>query len=95
MIFLNLILLARFFLYIYATMIIQNKKILASFLLMSISFVCHTQTIGNGQMPPPPQAGPPNPPGFPIDDSLIFLFAAAIIYGAYMSFKMLKKKSHV
>tara|TARA_R110002033_G_C3744311_1_gene225456 strand:+ start:377 stop:556 length:180 start_codon:yes stop_codon:yes gene_type:complete len=59
-------------------------------MVISIAAIAQTET------PPVPQAkGPPGPPGFPIDDSLIFLFAAAIIYGAYISFKLLKKKTQV
>lgn len=93
MIFLIIILLARFFLYIYATMMIPNKRILTSILLLIISITAVAQE----DVPPAPEArgGPPGPPGFPIDDNLIFLFAAAVIYGAYISFKLLKKKTEV
>lgn len=74
-------------------MIVQNKKTLASILFILISFVCTA-----AQRPEPPQPAPmgaPPPPGLPIDGGLIFLFAVAIIYGAYKSFKLFKKSTEV
>ncbi len=35
---------------------------------------------------PPPPTGPP-PPGVPIDASILFLFAAGLIFGIYFAIK--------
>lgn len=42
---------------------------------------------------PPPPRGPGGPPGLPIDNGLVFLFAAAIVFGLYKmyQFKLNKK----
>lgn len=88
MFFEDLILLTGFFLYIYSiifTMGLQNKKILASILFVSISFVC----VAQGGQPPPPT--PPPPPGLPIDDALPVLFVFALIFGIYRKFRLIKR----
>lgn len=73
-------------------MSIQNNKILTSTLFTLIGFLGSAQTDG----PPIPQARgvPPTPPGAPIDNGLILLFGAAMIYGIYKILK-LSKKRHV
>lgn len=74
-------------------MIVQNKKILASILLMIISFVC---TAAQEQAPPQPQMGTQStPPGLPIDNGMIILFVAAVIFGIYKSYKFSKKSTQV
>lgn len=65
---------------------IQNKNILASILLVLVSFVCEAQGVGN---PPPPM--PPPPPGLPIDSSIYLLFIVALIYGVVKKFKFSKQ----
>ncbi|MEZ4801475.1 MAG: hypothetical protein R2797_01790 [Gelidibacter sp.] len=65
---------------------LQNKKILASILFVSISFVCAAQ----GIEPPPPM--PPPPPGLPIDDALPVLFLLALFFGVYRKIRMTKKQ---
>lgn len=62
---------------------LQNKKILASILFVTISFVCSAQAV-----PPPP--APPPPPGLPIDNYIYVLFVAALIYGVVKKFKLAK-----
>ena len=75
-------------------MIIYNKKILASILFILISFVCMATQVVESAGPPEPQAmGGPIPPGFPIDNGLIILFVAAIIYGIYRILKFSKPQS--
>lgn len=93
MFFLFFILLIRFFLYIYIIMIKPNKKILTSILLMFVSIVGNAQvSVGGGDGPPHPvPQGGPGPPGLPIDDGLIILFVAALIYGIYIIVKYSKK----
>ena len=88
MFFLVLILLTRFFLYIYVinlVMKIQNKNFLASILFVLISFVCSAQV----NEPPPPM--PPPPPGLPIDNGLIALVVIALLYGVFKKIQRLKK----
>lgn len=67
---------------------LQNKKILASILFVTISFVCVAQGAGEG-IPPPP--GPPPPPGLPIDSALLVLFVVALLFGIYRKFKLVRK----
>lgn len=55
---------------------IQNKYILTTILFVLMGFVCVAQIDGT---PPPPM--PPPPPGLPIDNYIIVLFIAALIYG--------------
>jgi len=55
-------------------MIIQDKRILASIVLVLISVVCVAQ-----EFPPPP--GPPPPPGLPIDGGVLLGAVAALFYG--------------
>ncbi|WP_445957025.1 PID-CTERM protein-sorting domain-containing protein [Yeosuana sp.] len=57
-------------------MMIQNKRIFASILLVLISFVCAAQG------PPPPPPGIPPPPGFPIDGGILMGVCVALFYGA-------------
>ena len=54
---------------------IQNKRIIASILFVSISFVCVAQKL-------PPPTSPPPPVGLPIDGGVLFGVFVAIIYGA-------------
>lgn len=56
-------------------------KIVASILLMLISFVCFAQA----GVPPPPM--PPPPPGLPIDGGVFTGLIAGLFYGAYRLFK--------
>jgi hypothetical protein len=65
---------------------LQNKKILASILFVTMSFVCEAQIDGT---PPPPM--PPPPVGLPIDDALPFLFILALFLGIYRKVKLVKK----
>ena len=70
-------------------MIVYNKKILASILFFLVGFV---SLAAQDQEPPRPSPmGSPEPPGLPIDNGLIFLFVAAIIFGIYMTLKLSKK----
>lgn len=55
----------------------KNKKLIASFLLLLISFVCVAQVPGS--TPPPP--GPPPPVGLPIDGGIFYGLVFAVIYG--------------
>lgn len=66
-------------------MIVYNKKILASILFILISFVC---TAAQDLPQPAPMS---TPPGLPIDNGLMILFAVAIIFGVYMTLKLSKK----
>ena len=73
-------------------MIVQNKKILTTTFAFFISVVC---AVAQNQAPPQPQfatQGTP-PPGLPIDDGLIFLFAVALIYGVYIVLRLSKKST--
>ncbi len=85
MFFCYLILLRPFFLYIYAIMRIQNKKIFASILFVLISFVC----VAQGGDPPPPM--PPPPPGLPIDG---FTTIAVILGAAFGIKKTINNSKH-
>ena len=58
----------------------QRKTILASVLLLTISFVSMAQGVGN---PPPPM--PPPPPGLPLDG--MFFTIASILLGLYLGIK--------
>ncbi len=58
----------------------KNKKIVASILLVLISFVCFSQTV-----PPPPQ--PPVPPGLPIDGGIVMGLISGLCYGVYRLIK--------
>lgn len=73
-------------------MIVYNKKNFAAILFILINFIC-TATQAQ-EAPPEPQAkGGPLPPGLPIDDGLIFLFIAAVIFGVYITIKLSKKST--
>ena len=69
-------------------MIIPNKKILASILLILISFV---GLAAQRDVPPPPVAHAPPPVGLPIDNGLIVLLVAAIVFGIYKTLELSKK----
>ncbi|MBO3096887.1 hypothetical protein [Gelidibacter pelagius] len=74
-------------------MIKPNLKTTASILLMLISIASFSQdSAGGGQGPPTPQGGTV-PPGLPIDNGLIILFVAALIYGIYIILKYSKKQA--
>ena len=62
----------------------QKLNIIASILLFLIS----TTGFAQGGNPPPPM--PPPPPGLPIDNSILFLLFAALIYGVYKKIKIVK-----
>ncbi|WP_179021395.1 PID-CTERM protein-sorting domain-containing protein [Winogradskyella forsetii] len=64
----------------------QNKYILASILVFLVGF----GSMAQGDTPPPPM--PPPPPGLPIDGGIIALFAIALTYGIYKTFKLSSKK---
>lgn len=73
-------------------MIVRNKKILVSaslFLLGAVS------AFAQQQGPPQPRMSTMStpPPGLPIDSSIIFLFALALVYGIYITFRLSKKES--
>ena len=54
------------------------------------------QTIILSKIPPVPNGpGGPLPPGVPIDDGIIFLFVAAIIFGTYIHYRRNKEKENV
>lgn len=74
-------------------MIVQNKKILTTVFAFFISVVC---AVAQDKAPPQPQGGMTphtTPPGLPIDDGLIFLFAAALMYGVYMVLRLSKNST--
>lgn len=66
-------------------MTILNKNFFISILLILIGLVGFAQN-----EPPVPQAKTP-PPGLPIDNGIIFLFAIALIYGIYKVVEFSKK----
>jgi hypothetical protein len=53
------------------------------------------QTILLSKIPPTPNGVPPPGITLPIDDGLIFLFVAAIIFGTYIHFRKIKEKENV
>ena len=61
-----------------------------------ISFLVAISAVAQMHEPPQPREmatlGTP-PPGLPIDDGLIILFAVALIYGVYMVLRLSKKSS--
>lgn len=59
-----------------------NNFFIISFLMVGFSGMAK-------QSPPPPPAGPPLPPGFPIDGSLFLM----VLLGVVFSFVFLKKYS--
>lgn len=65
--------------------------------LMFMGIVGNAQvSVGGGDGPPHPvPQGGPGPPGLPIDNGLIVLFFAALIYGIYIIVKYSKKPSQV
>ncbi|APX98963.1 hypothetical protein CLV86_1910 [Lacinutrix venerupis] len=65
---------------------IQDKKTIASTLFVLISFVCSAQT------PPPPPSGP-GPVGLPlpIDNGILVLLGAGLIFGIYKIYHLRKK----
>ncbi len=58
--------------------IVPNKTILA----LVAMFLCFLAQASPSN-PPPPPTPPPPPPGLPLDQGLVFLVLAAIIYGIY------------
>ena len=70
-------------------MIIPNKKILASILLILISFV--GLAAQHDGPPQPVVQGTPPPPGLPIDNGLMVLLVAAIVFGIYKTLEFSKK----
>lgn len=67
---------------------IQNKTILASILLVLISFVSVAQETS---VPQPP--APPPPPGLPIDTALPYVLVMAIVFGIVVKVKQSKKQT--
>ena len=63
----------------------QIKNMLASVSLFFLGFA----SLAQGSNPPPP--APPPPPGLPIDGGIIALFIIALVYGAYMAYKLSKR----
>lgn len=74
---------------IYRTMKIQSKRTLSTIFVFLIFVVC---AVAQGP-PVPPIGGDPDPPYTPIDDGLILLFAAALIYGVYRIVMLSKKQA--
>ncbi len=58
---------------------------LALFLLKSANML--SQRSGGGKGPPVPTNNRSQPPGFPIDDSIIILLVIGLIYGGYIVYK--------
>ena len=52
----------------------KEKKFIAFFVMLILSFVV------SGQIVPPP-APPPPPPGLPLDGGILFLVISGVIYG--------------
>ncbi len=69
-------------------MIGENKKLIA---LTLVAFSNAVDAIAQIEELPQPQAKGPGPPGLPIDNGLIILFAIAIIYGVYKIVQRSKK----
>tara|TARA_Y100000815_G_scaffold148190_1_gene134065 strand:+ start:234 stop:434 length:201 start_codon:yes stop_codon:yes gene_type:complete len=63
----------------------QNKNMFASILFFFVSVA----SIAQVDSPPPPSSTPP--PFLPIDNDVVFLFIAALIYGAYKVYKISRK----
>ena len=82
----ELILLAKIFLYFYHTLfnIMPNKSMFASILFFFMA------SLSMAQGPPPPT--PPPPPGLPVDDGVMGLFLLALIYGVYKAYQLSKQK---
>lgn len=64
----------------------QNRNMLASILVFFVGFLAMAQ---GGGTPPPPM--PPPPPGLPVDGGIVILFAIALAYGIYKTYKFSKK----
>ena len=52
----------------------KEKRFIALFIMLILSYVV------SGQIVPPP-APPPPPPGLPIDGGILFLVISGVIYG--------------
>ncbi|MEE9408413.1 MAG: hypothetical protein V3V28_10105 [Polaribacter sp.] len=52
----------------------KKKTYLALFLVLIFTY-----TISGQVMPPP--AGPPDPPGLPVDGGILFLLISGLVYG--------------
>ena len=59
----------------------KNKKYFALFIMLALTCI----VTGQNNMPPP--AGPPNPPGLPVDGGLIFLIVSGVLYGIRKNIK--------
>lgn len=62
-----------------------NKNKLASILFFLVA------TVSMAQGPPPPT--PPPPPGLPIDSGVTVLLVLAILYGAYIAYRLSRRKA--
>ena len=71
--------------------VIMNKIMRsASMLLLFLSW--NISGLQNTQIPPTPDPGPsPPPPGLPIDNYLVVLFLAGLLFGTYKIYKTVKK----
>jgi len=67
---------------------IQVKIILICTVFLLLNIVCYAQDVNP---PPPPTGLGPTPPGFPIDQNILFLLIMGLIYGVY-SIRCLNKK---
>ncbi len=52
-------------------------------------FMFFNLILAQAQTPPPPPPPLPPPPGLPVDNGIVFLIVAALIYGVY---KVIKHK---
>ncbi|TXE08330.1 hypothetical protein ES711_07430 [Gelidibacter salicanalis] len=71
-------------------MTVQNKKVKTTILAVLMTAVHAIAQVE--KLPQPHERSGPPPPGFPIDDGLIFLVAAALIFGIYKILKYSKKQ---
>ncbi|WP_229720433.1 hypothetical protein [Winogradskyella helgolandensis] len=63
----------------------HKKNMFVSILVFFVGFASMAQET-TGSVPPPP--APPSPPGLPIDTGIVVLFALALCYGIYKSYKL-------
>lgn len=80
------ILITGFFSYFNLKMTQKNNMKLAQILFVFTNVVYAYQ----GPIPPPP--APPPPPGLPIDGTVVFVFALALLYGVIKHLGFIKSK---
>lgn len=65
----------------------MRPQIVKNIFLFTAHFFVYGVAIAQQKAPPPPQRTPPPAPGLPLDDGILLLLVAGLIFGLYLILK--------